>query len=333
MRLKPGATARLKDTYRSKSGVLLPAIQRHVMKTQGEFNDRRSDIMHPSEMSKPDWCPRHDFYRMTGAPQDKKNSDANPSFTMENVFAVGNSIHEKWQGWCWSMGLLYGKFRCKVCHHTWHDQSPLVCPECSSNHLQYVEMPVENTEYMIAGHSDGALHGLQVGEESWDVLIEIKSIGLRTLAFEAEWLWDRYQQGESPDQIWKQITKPFLSHLRQGQFYLWLAGGRYSHIIFIYESKFNQQTKEFAVKFNPKVIEPMLVEAKEVAASIRAGRVPLRPSWATGSEARICSSCTYRSACYDIPEVSQDDQPEAPQVRVQRSTSAKRRKALRPSSG
>ena len=333
-KLKPSAVARLKDTYRSKSGVLLPAIQRHVMKQVSVFDDdRRSDIMHPSELSKPDWCPRHDFYRMTGVPVSK-SSTSNPSFQMENVFAVGNSIHEKWQGWCWEMGLLYGKFRCHNCLHVWVDQSPLVCPECGSNHLHYVELGLESEEYMIAGHSDGALHGLPVaaeeGMEKWDILIEVKSIGLRTLAFEADWLWERYQQGLTPDEVWKQITRPFPSHIKQGQMYLWLADDRYTHIAFIYESKFNQQTKEFLVKKNSKILEPILAEAKDVADCIRQGMTPTRPSWATESDGKVCKSCVYRTTCWELEEVSHDEKAEetAP-VKVRRSTSAKRRKALR----
>ena len=59
--------------------------------------------MHPSDMAKKDWCGRHDYYRIVGTPPEK-NSKANPSFRMSNVFAEGHAIGGKYQQWMWETG-------------------------------------------------------------------------------------------------------------------------------------------------------------------------------------------------------------------------------------
>ena len=53
---------------------------------------------------------------------------ANPSFTMNNIFAEGHTIHGKYQDWLWEMGVLYGRWLCLSCHHKWDDTSPRECP-------------------------------------------------------------------------------------------------------------------------------------------------------------------------------------------------------------
>ena len=82
--------------------------------------------------------------------------------------------------------------------------------------------------------------------------------------------------------------------MRQGQLYLWMAWPAYEQIVFIYESKFHQQTKEFVVDYNKSFIAPMLETAKEVSQGVRAGVAPDRPDWATGPEGKVCASCPYR---------------------------------------
>ena len=60
----------LKDTYK-RTDILLPALERHVLKKVDE-EEPRSDIMHSSEMAKAQWCGRHDYYRTAGQPVNYK---------------------------------------------------------------------------------------------------------------------------------------------------------------------------------------------------------------------------------------------------------------------
>ena len=200
---------------------------------------------------------------------------ANPSFTMNNVFAEGHTIHDKYQTWLWEMGVLYGRWLCLSCRaivggHCAQVLCPVsVAPAASTGRCRC------NRE-LIGGHADGAVHDL----DGWTGLIEIKSIGIGTLRFEAPRLYNRYLDGETLENMWWKINRPFPTHIKQGQLYLWMAWPRYEEICFIYESKFHQQTKEFVVSYNPSLIAPLLETAREVAQAVTAGVAPDRPEWA-----------------------------------------------------
>ena len=294
------------------------------MKTmKGARPDDHSALhMHPSDMAKPDWCGRHDYYSITGAPVGKA-AKANPSFRMNNVFAEGHAIHGKWQTWFWEMGVLVGMWLCKECGHLWYDMSPAACQFCKSERLVYKEYPLRHNNFMVEGHADAAVH---LPEDK--ALVEIKSIGIRTLAFEAPRLYQRYLNGETAEDIWFSISHPFGSHMRQGQLYLWMAWPAYERIIFIYESKFHQQTKEFVVDYNKSFIAPVLETAKDVAQGIRAGIAPDRPIWAKAPGDKVCASCVYRSTCWELEENHAEVEAPAP-ARVQRAKLGKRRATLR----
>ena len=151
-------------------------------------------------------------------------------------------------------------------------------------------------QILIAGHADAAVHDL----DGWDGLVEIKSIGVGTLRFEAPRLYNLYQDGQAFEDIWWKISRPFNSHIRQGQLYLWMSWPRYEEIVFIYESKAHQQTKEFVVGYNKNLIAPLLETAREVTSSVRTGVPPSRPVWAENPESKVCTSCEYRRTCWSI---------------------------------
>lgn len=321
--IRPSALQRLKDTYKDGKGIIIPHLARHVMQQLGAAEpDLTQDYMHPSEMSKSDWCPRHDFYRISGTPTTKV-SQRNPSFTMENIFLEGHAIHRKYQTWLWEMGVLAGDWKCKTCGHRWGDVSPKVCQFCLSEAIHFVEVPLRHNEYRVEGHADGAVHA------SWyRGLIEVKSIGIRSLAFEAPRLYNLYEQGTSADEIWFGIKRPFNTHMRQGQLYLWMAQPAYDSIVFIYESKFHQRTKEFLVRYNKKLIEPILADAREVSHALKSGVEPQRPPWAESPESKICSSCPFKRTCWNMGALN-GTASSSPTLIVQRGNSAKRRRALR----
>ena len=323
-RIMPSALQRLKDTYRGDD-VLLPAIQRHVMKNSGapRPDDHSMLHMHPSDMAKPDWCGRHDFYRITQVPAEKE-ARANPSFRMENVWAEGTAIHDKYQRWLWEMGVLWGAWECLDCGHRWADLSPLVCTFCFSPKLRYKEVTLKRNRYIIEGHADGAIWDL----DGFTGLLEVKSIGIASLRFDAPRLWNRYENGESLDSIWWKINRPFASHLKQGMLYLWMSWPKYEQIVYVYESKFNQQVKEFVVSYNKQIIAPVLEVAKEVSQGVRSGITPDRPIWAEGPDGKTCKSCEYRRTCWHLGAPDAQDEDHSPVVRVQRTTAVKRRRAL-----
>ena len=322
--IRPAALQRLKDTYRN-GDVLLPELQRHVMRSSGapRPDDHSMQYMHPSDMVKPDWCGRHDYYRIVGT-KVEKTSAANPSFRMENIWAQGTAIHGKYQTWLWEMGVLFGDWECLECGHRYGALSPTKCQFCLSERLIYRELPMRRNQYLIEGHADGAVHA------DWlRALIEIKSIGINSFRFDAPRLWNRYQDGESADDLWFSIKRPFATHVRQGQLYLWLSWPAYEQIVFIYESKFNQQTKEFVVGYNKNLIAPLLEVAREVSQGVRAGIEPDRPLWAEGPDGKVCTSCEYRKTCWGIHDrTTQADHQEAA-VRILRAKPARRRRALR----
>ena len=323
--IRPTALKRLKDTYRDK-GIILPALERHVMQQLNAAEpDLTQDYMHPSEMSKSEWCARHDYYRILGTPSEKVSA-RNPSFRMNNIFAEGHAIHGKYQTWLWEMGVLFGDWRCHECKHRWGALSPKECQFCQSTDISYIEVPLRHKEYRVEGHADGAVIDL----EGYTGLIEIKSIGMRSLAFEAPRLYHLYEQGMSADEIWFGIKRPFATHLRQGQLYLWMSQPAYDSIVFIYESKFHQQTKEFLVRYNKKLIEPILADAREVSHGLKSGVAPNRPPWAESQANVVCKSCPFRRTCWNMG--ARNGSPSSttqPTLIIQRGDPAKRRRALR----
>ena len=147
------------------------------------------------------------------------------------------------------------------------------CQFCRSPRLVYKELPLSRKQILIEGHADAAVHDL----DGWDGLVEIKSIGIGTLRFEAPRLYNLYEDGQAFEDIWWKISRPFNSHIRQGQLYLWMSWPRYEEIVFIYESKVHQQTKEFVVAYNKNLIAPLLETARAVTSAVKTGSATVSP--------------------------------------------------------
>ena len=324
--IRPTALKRLKDTYRA-SGILLPRIERHVMR-QSQMDVRPDNhsmkYLHPSDMAQADWCGRHDYYRIVGTPVERKDKGRNPSFRMENALAEGHTIGRKYTDWLWEMDALVGDWKCRECGHQWFAKAPKECQFCKSERLTYQEYTLRRERYMVEGHADAAIHFPDLR-----ALGEVKSIGMGTLRFEAPRLYQRYLDGTKAEDIWDAISHPFGSHMRQGQLYLWMAWPNYEQIVFIYESKFTQQVKEFVVDYNKTFIAPVLETAKEVSQGVRAGVAPDRPHWATGPEGKVCASCSYRNTCWRIDGVQEAEGDSPALIQVRRAKPAARKRALR----
>lgn len=278
-------------------GRLMPRIEQRLMRNAMEKNSKRDrEYLHPSQIAKKDWCPRSSWYELKGEPVPPESY----GFSRLNVFAEGNAIHDKWQGWLRDEGILIGNWFCKACGTKWWDKSPKTCVSCDSQFVVYAEVPVEIPEYMIIGHADG-----EIEDSKGKALIEIKSVGLGTLRFDAPELLAPYNKGRiSMDELWKSIRKPFGSHLRQINLYM-LARGINDAVV-IYEWKPTQQVKEFEIRYQETLIADILKGASSVKSALDGGSSPMRPVWATSPDERGCKKCPFRNKCWSIEDAESD---------------------------
>jgi CRISPR/Cas system-associated exonuclease Cas4 (RecB family) len=229
---------------------------------------------------------------------DTESEPVGISFGSANVFAEGNSIHQKYQRWLLDMGAAHA-----------------------------IEFEVEHSGLRIAGAIDAVL------TKEYEAIVEIKSIGIGTIRHESQGLYQAYQEGLSVEDLWARINRPFPSHLRQGFLYLWLLRNGYfmtspddeewlrkiERVVFLYEFKANQQVKEFVATFNQAMIQPILEDAREVTLSVKHGIIPDRPRWAE-EDHRDCKACPYRKVCWSVQVTTTTP--------VKRAPSRLRRKAL-----
>jgi hypothetical protein len=286
--------AGFKDKEKLTSGVV-----RHLM-LGSSGDDRRTGYLHPSAIAKENWCERQAYYDISGAPSEP----APRQLFMEMVFETGHQAHDKWQRWFWEMGDLRGMWRCVHCSLYWEDVSPWECPRCEEGRaaLRYAEVPVFNGEFMIKGNSDGDVRAL----EGWK-LIEVKTIGLGTIRWDAPQMLDQYaythideegksHRGVDVEALWRGIRRPFPNHIRQGMLYCLCAGRK--EIVFIYDPKFvTGHPKEFEIKFRRDLIEDTLEKCLVVKDHLEKQRPPKRPVWAEKSH-KACKDCAFRGTCY-----------------------------------
>ena len=244
---------------------LLGDVERYMLRRpQG---DRSTLVLHPSEIIKPDFCHRYSYYLMSGGVK----LGSKPALKLQSIFDEGHYIHDKWQTYFYEMGNLYGDFKCVYCKGITTGISPESCSSCGGA-LKYDEVKMLDKKLRIAGHTDGWIKG--IGE---DCLIEIKSIGTGTMRFDAPELLADADNDVS--KAFKNIRRPFRSHLLQGQMYLELAKRMYgsdapNEIVFIYELKADQSYKEFSVKADFEMVERIFWIAEKIVDAVEAGKMP-----------------------------------------------------------
>jgi len=273
------------------NGRIIPLVAVQLLKSKKEKDKHRDTTMfHPSDLAKRDWCPRATWYKIKG----EVDSDETFSFQRLNVFEEGHAIHAKWQKWLWDAGVLEGQWRCGSCSHKWWDLSPRNCPECNaSEHLAYAEVPLKSEPYGIIGSADGI-----VSDKKGRTLIEIKSVGLGTIRFEALDLYKEYETNPAMgiDGLWKKIRQPFASHIRQGMLYMHCTG--IHDLTFIYEWKPSQEVKEFSIKYLPELIQPILDSCQLLLVALQQKIPPMRPAWAESSSCSGCKYCPFKKTCW-----------------------------------
>jgi hypothetical protein len=262
---------------------LVGPIERHLMARPKE--DRRTDVIHPSDLCKRDFCARAYYFKIVG----KAPEESNPNLRLQNIFDEGHAIHAKWQNRIAEMGNLYGKWKCSVCQHVWWDQSPHNCTSCGSGLLKYAEVGLIDDDLLLAGHADGWVRGL--GD---DFFLEVKSVGPGTIRMEQPSLII----DTDVETAWKNIRRPFPTYLRQGFLYIEIAHMMEAkglleypapnEIVFLMELKLNQAYKEFVVQRNADIAKDMLDTAFDIQYAVRTSHVaPTCSQSITGS----CKAC------------------------------------------
>jgi hypothetical protein len=288
-KVKPtGNVKELVAAKRSK-GVLLPELRAVALKTAGDDGDRRKDVIHASELAHSDLCPRAVYFRIkTG-----KTTAESHSATMEFIFDEGNEIHAKWQRRMRQTGKLWGSWKCLICKVLSPDgwePSPMAgkCLVGGVMHIwEYAEVHLFDAATNIIGHEDGGMVEHEEGIRD-PYFVEVKSIGSGTVRVDSPDTLKRYYVETTDgrmiydmDQLWKDLSRPFLTHIKQGNIYLWLAeqmGLPFKSVRFLYEYKFNQQVKEFVITRSDDIIEELLTVAAGINYALKVGKPPECPS-------------------------------------------------------
>ena len=256
---------------------LLGPLERHLLTTPRD-QSRRTDVLHPSEITKDDWCIRASWFLLNGAEKPAENV----SFRLQSIFAEGHAIHDKWQGWLSDMNVLIGTWYCPQ-HGMWFGKRQDTCRLCS---VTYREVPIVHYEHYIDGRADGWLD-MREGKEP--ALLEIKSIGTGTIRANGG------QLKSSLSASFAQIKRPYQPHIRQATLYLYclkwmhtsglLTPAPPNQILFIYECKEDQAPKEFLVAYHEDYIESTLERLRLLDASSP------EPPACTGSDEGSCKAC------------------------------------------
>lgn len=283
-----GKLAKLK----SSTAIVVPEVKKVILEQHERNNKRtarRSNTIFPSEMARSEWCPRSTYYRMSGMPDPSSEI----SFSLDNVFQEGNRIHSKWQNWLAQTGLLWGDWFCDDCGTRVNNSSKpsdskgyyVSGMENSFHNWQYKEVTLKSVSHKISGHADGAL-------TKHNVLLEIKSMGIGTFRFEAPTLFAEHtyeingKKVTDIEGLWKSVHRPLMSHVKQGNIYLWMAeemGFPFEEIVFLYEFKANQQVKEFRIKKSDDILAPMLDTASQIEYALARGVPPACPFGGCGA--------------------------------------------------
>jgi CRISPR/Cas system-associated exonuclease Cas4 (RecB family) len=297
-------------------GVLLPAVKENMLKQYMVESDRRWDIIHPSELShQKTFCPRAVYLRITEGPILVEGKNFN--FSTENIFDEGHAIHAKWQQRFRTATPLWGDWKCIICDHIERDclepegydyvsptkvRSSRPCDyrtgddynggDDRGNHIwEYQEIRLDaEAEALMVGHADGG---------AWTTLAEIKSVGTGSVRIEA---WDIFDAADGDLQkMWSGITRPFKTHVNQVDIYLWICQTRglpFTSAEFIYESKWNQQVKNFTVEYSEERSTRLVDQAVKIKYAV---------------EQRIEPACRFPGTCENCKPF--DDRREVPLVR------------------
>lgn len=226
---------------------MIGPIERHLLSQPRE--PRSTLVLHPSEFTKPSWCPREGWFLLSG----ETKVDDGIGLQMLSIFEEGHAIHEKWQRWAEDAGILHS-----------------------------AESPVSYPPFRVEGNADGILLiDDPIGYGPEPVLLEIKSIGMGTLRANG------YPMDGGLAQSFRRITRPFNDHIRQAMFYAWVLRRSLwpdmNRIVFLYECKEDQAAREFVVTYNEEYIEVALEKLESLFPAADGVLVQTPPRCTNGS--------------------------------------------------
>lgn len=337
-REKPqGKLARFADARKNNNDLLADCerlLLREAEEPQQQNGGLRLDtVIHPSEMASKDWCPRATYLRIKTARAGLSPPVQAHRFQTENIFEEGHEYHRKWQARFRRMGRLAGRWYCEACAHKWEAISPFDCPECGApaGSISYHEVGLRDEEHLISGSADGEVVAL--ASDADDVLIEIKSIGEGTVRVDlpavlmrhthemADPKWaDKTMKVLDHRGVWKEITKPFGSHLKQGLIYLRLRNDpSIKRIVFLYEYKPTSLVKAFYVTRDDEAVQELWDACADIVWALDKGGRPPR--------------CISRDEPCDTCKIYQELEPEHddgdPQARGEVEGEPRRRRRAR----
>jgi hypothetical protein len=277
-----GKLAALAKIQRSGDRVVLPLVEEHLLSVWGPDPDRDPRKVHVSEMAKKDWCERATWHRIQSGtwPAEKF------SFAMSSIFDEGHQIHDKWQSWLAATGRLWGDWKCRSCDElVLRSRADQLCEgwyDAGTSHThvwQYAEVSLAHG--LVSGHEDGAVD---------DRLVEFKSVGIGTLRRDSPGLLAKYYKQTTEgkklydlDGLWTALKQPLMSHVKQTNIYLWLAGAmggeysRFNKASIVYEYKPNQQSREYVIPFSMDIAYPLLQRVDSIATGLSRGVPPPCP--------------------------------------------------------
>lgn len=291
MTKKPWYMENYKNKFSARSNQrILPHVEAALAIEQaGRDAHRDTDHFHASEMAKDNWCPRSTWYKMTGT---EVSDNSRLDLRRMNILAEGNNIHDKWQRWMAKTGKLYGTWKCLDCGNSWDALSPEECPACGEHSFKYAEVSIFHPELRILGHADGIWE-----DDLGRAVIEIKSVGLGTIRWEAPELYAGYESGDlTLDELWARIKRPLSSHRKQVNIYMMCLG--IDSAIMIYEWKPSQEIKEFHVKYDPALAQPIILGIKQVEEQLGQDIPPARPDTAKFKSCNFCRFCSFKTTCW-----------------------------------
>jgi hypothetical protein len=243
---------------------VLGDVERYLLTLPPE--DRATDILHPSEIVKDDWCHRESYFLLRGATkkQDK------PNLRLQNIFDEGHEIHDKWQKRFAEMGILWGKWDNGPGTAEWWG----FASDGPKTNRRYREVTVSSSKFMMGGHGDGIIR-----DDKGNAWLEVKSLGEGTIRAMDPKMFYKYPD---PKDAWKNVNRPFRGHRRQIWVYqeLWaLSGAEFygfdiNECVVIYEWKADQSIKEFVVERAPEMVADVFEGAAKVVAAVKAGKPP-----------------------------------------------------------
>jgi hypothetical protein len=151
-------------------------------------------------------------------------------------------------------------------------------------------------EALLVGHADGG---------AWSTLAEIKSVGAGSVRIEAPEIW----QAADGDltKLWKDINRPFKTHVNQVDIYLWICKVRglpFTSAEFIYESKWNQQVKNFTIEYSEHRSQRLVDQAIAVKYAVEHREEPAcRFPGVDEKGKRNCENCPPYDERREVPVI------------------------------